>query len=90
LWKKNASHANKMAQLLEEKLQHFEQVKVTRKVEANGVFAIIPKKVLPNVQKEYFFHVWDEKTSEVRLMCSWDTTPEDIEGFAAALRKWVK
>lgn len=90
LWKKNAAHANKMAQLLEEKLLPFEQVKVTRKVEANGVFAIIPKAVIPDVQKEYFFHIWDESTSEVRLMCSWDTTPEDIEGFVAALRKWVK
>ena len=90
LWKKNASHANKMAQLLSEKLQQFEQVKVTRKVEANGVFAIIPKEVLPNVQKEYFFHVWDENTSEVRLMCSWDIMAEDVEGFVAALKKWVK
>jgi threonine aldolase len=90
LWKKNASHANKMAQMLSEKLQQFEQVKVTRKTEANGVFAIIPKEVLSKVQQEYFFHVWDEVTSEVRLMCSWDTAPEDIEGFVAALKKWVK
>jgi len=90
LWKKNASHANKMARLLEKKLHPFEQVKVTRKVEANGVFAIIPKEIIPNIQKEYFFHVWDKNTSEVRLMCSWDTTEEDIDGFIAVLRKWVK
>ncbi|MBE0649215.1 MAG: low specificity L-threonine aldolase [Bacteroidales bacterium] len=90
LWKKNASHANKMAEMLSEKLQQFEQVIVTRKTEANGVFAIIPKEVLPKVQEEYFFHVWDVNTSEVRLMCSWDTAPEDIDGFVAALKKWVK
>lgn len=87
LWEKNASRANKMAQLLGKKLSNFEQLKITRPVQANGVFVIIPKEAIPNIQEQYFFHVWDKTTSEVRLMCSWDTTAEDIDGFIDILQK---
>ena len=87
LWKKNAAHANKMAGLLAKKISDFKQVKITQKVRANGVFVQLPEAVIPKVQKDYFFHIWDEDTHEVRLMCSWDTTEEDIEGFANALKK---
>jgi len=42
---------------------------------------------VPELQKEYFFYVWDEETSEVRWMTSWDTTEEDIMGFVQLLRE---
>ena len=32
------------------------------------------------------FYVWDEAAGTVRLMCSWDTTEEDVDGLAAAPR----
>ena len=32
------------------------------------------------------FYVWDEQAGEVRWMCSWDTTEEDVDEFAAAVR----
>jgi len=85
LWKKNAETANRMAKLLEKKLLLFPRLKITRNVDANGVFAIIPPEIIPRLQQHYFFHIWDENTSEVRLMCSWDTTEEDIEGFTQVL-----
>lgn len=88
LWKKNASIANEMAKLLEAELSGL-GIKITRAVEANGVFAIIPQSIIPKIQKEYFFHIWDESTSEVRLMCSWDTTPEDIQGFATTVQQFL-
>ena len=31
------------------------------------------------------FYVWDETAGTVRLMCSWDTTAEDIDELAGAL-----
>ncbi len=86
LWKKNAETANRMARLLEKSLKQFSQLQITRSVDANGVFVIIPPEIIPRLQQHYFFHIWDEATSEVRLMCSWDTTEKDIEGFARALR----
>jgi threonine aldolase len=81
LWKRNAENANNMARLLGEKVQHVSGIRLSRPVEANGVFAIMPPELIPKLQNKYFFHVWDENNSEVRLMCSFDTTFEDIVGF---------
>jgi threonine aldolase len=89
LWKKNALHANKMAKLFAEKLSAIPQLKITQEVKANGVFVIIPPEWIPALQKKYFFHIWNENTSEVRLMCSWDTTEEDIEGFLKLLKEMM-
>ena len=33
------------------------------------------------------FYFWDESTGEVRWMCSFDTTEQDIDTFAAAVRQ---
>jgi threonine aldolase len=86
LWKRNATHANAMAAKLYEAVREIPGVKITQKVESNAVFAILPREVIPRLQEDYFFYVWDEESSEVRWMCSYDTTDEDIEGFAALLR----
>jgi threonine aldolase len=40
--------------------------------------------------KKYFFYVWDESKNEVRWMTSFDTTPEDIDGFADTLQTLLK
>ena len=87
LWIKSAAHANKMAQLLYKKTKDIPGIKITQPVQANGVFAIIPGKLIPKLQKEYFFYVWDEHTNEVRWMCSFDTTEEDVVSFASLLHK---
>lgn len=98
LWKKNAMHANTMAKKLAVSLAEFPQLKITQKVMANGVFCTMPPELIPELQKEYFFHVWNEKPSlvgeafskhvkEVRLMCSWDTTEDDILGFVNLIRQ---
>jgi threonine aldolase len=90
LWRQNAQHANRMAQVLARELALVPQITITQKVEANGVFAIVPKKYVPLLQQRYFFYVWNEETSEVRLMTSFDTTEEDIKDFIALVRKIVK
>lgn len=86
LWKKNAGHANRMAQKLYEAVRDIPGVEVTRRVESNAVFAKVPSHIVPALQKEFFFYVWDEESSEVRWMCSFDTSEEDIESFASLLR----
>lgn len=87
LWKRNASNANNMAALLAKKLTALGGIQLSRPVEANGVFVILPAAMIPKLQQKYFFHVWDEDTNEVRLMCSFDTTTEDVEGFVWAARQ---
>ena len=90
LWRQNAQHANRMAQLLASELGKIPQIAITQKVEANGVFAIVPKKYVPLLQKRYFFYVWNEETSEVRIMTSFDTTEADIADFVALVRKTLR
>jgi threonine aldolase len=82
LWLKSARHANQMAQLLKRELRKMPRVKVLYPVEANGVFAQIPRTATAKLKKRYFFYVWDEKQSIVRWMCSFDTTEEDVREFA--------
>jgi len=90
LWKSNATHSNRMAGILYEKVKNIEGIKVTQKVEANGVFVILPKTVAEELRKHYFFYPWDEEKSEYRWMTSWDTTEEDIADFADLLSKEMK
>ncbi len=87
LWRQNAEHANQMAQLLASELRKIPQIKITQKVEANGVFALVPEEYVALLQKEYFFYVWNEETSEVRFMTSFDTTEEDIEDFMSLVKR---
>ncbi len=87
LWLRMATHANKMAQLLSAEIQRLAGVKITRKVQANAVFAIIPQKAIEPLQAKYPFYIWDEETLELRWMCSFDTTEEDIESFVSTLKE---
>jgi threonine aldolase len=89
LWLDNAQHSNRMAKLLEKEVSAIPQVKVVYKVEANGVFAQIPKHAICKLQERYFFYVWNEEQSVVRWMCSFDTTEEDVKDFAKFLCETV-
>ena len=90
LWKRNAAHANRMARILAGELGKIPAIEVTQKVEANGVFATLPKRFIQLLQQQYFFYVWNEETSEARFMTSFDTTEEDIRDFVTLVRKTVK
>jgi threonine aldolase len=86
LWLRCARHANAMAARLAERVRDLPELTITRPVETNAVFAILPPAVTEALQREYPFYVWDARAGEVRWMCSWDTTEGDVDGFAAAVR----
>lgn len=91
LWRRNAEHSNRMAQLLNSQLlslssQH-PSLKIMYPVQVNSVFVQLPAEVWHALQKEYFFYDWDEAQNVVRWMCSFDTSEEDIQGFVSALKK---
>ena len=90
VWRRSAAHANRMAQLLGSELAKVPQIKLTQPVESNGVFAIIPHQYVAALQEKYFFYVWNEEISEVRLMASFDTTEDDIREFVEFVREIVK
>jgi threonine aldolase len=81
LWRRNAEHANRMARLLEQEVKKIPRVKIAYPVEANGVFAQIPREAIQKIQERYFFYVWSEEESVVRWMCSFDTIEEDVREF---------
>jgi threonine aldolase len=89
LWHRNAAHANAMAARLANAVKELPGVRITELVEANGVFAILPRaatqRLLATWPGEIPFHVWNEETGEVRWMTAWDTTPDDVDRFAAAV-----
>ena len=82
LWLKSARHANRMARLLEKELGKIPQVKISYPVQANGVFARIPRPAIAKIKKRYFYYLWDEEQSMARWMCSFDTTEHDVKKFA--------
>ncbi|MGA2374245.1 MAG: low specificity L-threonine aldolase [Candidatus Sulfotelmatobacter sp.] len=90
LWRRSAEHANRMARLLEKEVSRIPGVKVVWKVEANGVFAQIPRHAIEKIKQHYFFYIWIEEESIVRWMCSFDTTEEDIRNFAKVVAEAVK
>lgn len=85
LWLQNAKHSNQMAQLLFKEVSAIPGVTVTKPVQANAVFAILPPEVTERLQKRFRFYVWDLATGEVRWMCSWDTTEDDVRLFSSAI-----
>lgn len=90
LWKTNAEHSNRMAALLGEGLSKIPQIKIMQPVEANGVFAQIPRHTISKIQERYFFYVWNEEQSLVRWMCSFDTTENDVNEFAKFVANAVR
>ncbi|TDC55887.1 threonine aldolase [Actinomadura sp. KC345] len=85
LWLRNAAHANAMAARLAAAARGVPGVEITRAVEANAVFAIVPKDAAERLRERFPFYTWDERTGEVRWVCSFDTTEADVDAFAAAL-----
>ncbi|MFM8954053.1 MAG: threonine aldolase family protein [Planctomycetaceae bacterium] len=87
LWQRNASHANAMAARLAAAVGGIPGVSIVRPVQANAVFAVLPADVTARLQTKHRFYTWNQVTGEVRWMCSWDTTPADIDAFAADLAR---
>jgi threonine aldolase len=89
-WLRNARHANAMARRLEEALRGLPGVKLLHRRQANSVFAELPAPVRDGLRARgwrfYDFIAW----GGARLMCSWDTTEEDVRAFAADVRELAR
>ncbi|MFG6402139.1 MULTISPECIES: threonine aldolase family protein [unclassified Microbacterium] len=91
LWLRNARHSNAMAQRLRAGVEagiadgSIRGVELTQPTQANGVFATVPEGVADRLRESFRFYDWDEARREVRWMCSFDTTEEDIDAFLAAI-----
>jgi threonine aldolase len=93
LWLRNARHANAMAERLRAGIDAgladgtIRGVAFTQKTEVNGVFASLPEGVADRLRQSFRFYDWDTARREVRWMCSFDTTEDDIDAFIAAIAR---
>jgi threonine aldolase len=85
LWLRCARHANAMAARLAAAVAPLPGVEITHPVQTNGVFATLPPGAAAALHERFSFYDWDEPSGEVRWMCSWDTSEEDVDGFARAV-----
>jgi len=87
LWFKNAKNANDMAKLLEQEIRKIDKVEIIYPVEANEVFAILPKSAVKKAQEQSFFYIIDERKGAVRWVTSFNTTEKDIRDFVKLIKK---
>jgi threonine aldolase len=96
LWKKSSEHSNSMAQLLKKRLELISKkndkqlIRITRPVETNAIFLEIPRDWYEPLSEIFPFYMWRTKNCEVRLMCSFDTTEDDIEQFMNKINELIQ
>ncbi|RCG30103.1 aminotransferase class V-fold PLP-dependent enzyme [Sphaerisporangium album] len=87
LWRRNAAHANAMARRLADAVEDLPGLTIRWPVQSNAVFASIPAEAAAVLQARFRFHVMD---GAARWMTAFDTTPEDVDTFATAIRQALK
>ena len=81
-WLRHAAHANAMAAQLDAGLRALPVIRVLYPREANVVFATLPPALLAGLRaRGWEFYTDVGPDGAARLMCSWDTTPEDVAAF---------
>ena len=86
LWRGNAAHANAMARRLADGARAVNGVEIFYPVQANAVFARLRPRHIAALQRDWMFHVWDERDSVVRWMTAFDTAEADVDAFLADIR----
>ncbi|MFD3533477.1 threonine aldolase family protein [Streptomyces sp. NPDC058664] len=87
LWLRNARHSNAMARRLAAGVRELDGVEILHPVQANAVFARLPHEVTRRLQERFRFYFWDEAAGDVRWMCAFDTTEDDVDAFLQALKE---
>ncbi len=82
-WLKNARHANAMAAKLHQELSGIQGLQTLYRREANAVFVDMPQRVAEGLWAKGWRFYNDVGPGGARLMCSWNTTSQDVEEFAA-------
>ena len=85
-WLTRAAHANAMAALLHDGVASVPGVHVLFPREANAVFVELPTRVIDALREcDWRFYTFIGEGG-CRLMCAWDTQPDDVYAFVADLR----
>lgn len=86
LWRRNASHANAQAAALGRAIAELPGAALPTEPVVNAVFPEVTQEIADRIQQRYLAHIWDTSPAGkpvLRLMCSWQTTEEDISALLA-------
>ena len=89
---RSATHANRMARLLRDTLESFiasgeiSGLSFSQDTQANAVFALLDNAAADRIREKVRFYDWDRARGEVRWMCAFDTTEDDIDQFIEIIR----
>lgn len=86
-WLRHAAHTNEMARRLERGLRAVPGVSLLAPVEANAVFARFPEAVEKGLRQRGWHYYDFIAAGGARLMCCWDTRPEDVDALLADVRE---
>lgn len=87
LWRRTAGHANEMATRLARGLQGIPGVELPLPVHANGVFPVLEPGVSAALHERFEFYDWPGGEGMARFVCSWDTTPGDVDAVCETARE---
>lgn len=87
-WLRHARHTNEMAKRMERGLREIPGVSISYPVQSNSVFAKLPPAAEKAMhERGWLFYTGVITPNESRLMCSWDTTPQDVDDFISDMKE---
>lgn len=89
-WLQNGAHANAMAQKLAAALRGHPSLRLLVEPEVNGVFVEMPPAVFAALAARGWHFYRFIGNHGYRLMCSWDTTVQDVAAFAADVQSVMR
>jgi len=90
---RSAGHANAMAARLRSALEagistgSISGLSFSQATQANAVFAILANDAADRIRERVRFYDWDRTLGQVRWMCAFDTTEDDVDAFVAVIRE---
>jgi threonine aldolase len=88
---RSAAQANAMATRLRSALEagistgSISGLSFSQDTQANAVFAILPNDAADRIRERVRFYDWDRALGQVRWMCAFDTTEDDVDAFVAVI-----
>jgi threonine aldolase len=85
-WLRYAENANRMAALLASHLRTIPEVAFQSEPQVNSVFVTLPPTAIPKLRSLGWSFYQFIGSGGIRLMCSWDTTEDDVLDFVKDLK----
>jgi threonine aldolase len=85
-WLRNAKQANAAAAAMERELRKLPGIEIMHPRQANSVFVKFPQHISDELRRRGWRFYQFIGAGGARLMCTWDTTEEDVQALVADLR----